>query len=173
MASEVYTHTYFGRMKVIIRNCSWHAPCSYVAKGVGEWEVRVRGGVESGKSLSKNLQRSLTVKTWTPKQSIVRCEAKWTQLWSRVQSLDAIHLVHSTATIVSIPHLHSVKSLPEKSIPINCEDWMHSVMIAIEYSYKLGRKKNTSIWLAQAMNSSPVLITTRSGTLYCGGHFNP
>ena len=32
------------------------------------------------------------VKTHTPEQSIVSCEAQWTQPWSRVQSqVDAIH----------------------------------------------------------------------------------
>ena len=41
---------------------------------------------------------------------------------------------------MSNPHLHSVKSCPEKSRLINFGDWMHSVMIAIEYSYKLDRK---------------------------------
>ena len=51
--------------------------------------------------------------------------------------VDAIHLVCSTGLI---PPLHSVESCPEKSRLIKFGDWMHSVMIAIEYSYKLGRK---------------------------------
>ena len=41
---------------------------------------------------------------------------------------------------MSILHLNSVKSYPEKSRLIKCGDWMCSVMIAIEYSNKLGRK---------------------------------
>ena len=66
---------------------------------------------------------------------------QWTQTGTRIQSqVNATHLVHSIGNIVSIPHLHSVKSCPGKSRLINCGDWMHSVMIAIEYSYKLGRK---------------------------------
>ena len=45
-------------------------------------------------------------------------EAQWTQLWSRVHSqVDVIHLVRSTGAIMSDPHLHSVKSCPEKSRP--------------------------------------------------------
>ena len=58
-----------------------------------------------------------------------------------VQSqVNAIHLMHSMGAIVSIPHLHSVKNYPEKGRLIKYGDWMHSVMIAIEYSYNLGRK---------------------------------
>ena len=57
----------------------------------------------------KNCSDELTVKTWTPEQSIVSCEAQWTQPWPRVQSqVDVIHLVHSTGAIVSNPHLHTV-----------------------------------------------------------------
>ena len=39
-----------------------------------------------------------------------------------------------------IPYLHSVKNCPEKSRLIKYGVWMRSVMIAIEYSHKLGRK---------------------------------
>ena len=46
-----------------------------MAKGVGRQEVRVGGGVEGGISLSKTIQRSFTVKTRTPEQSIVSQEA--------------------------------------------------------------------------------------------------
>ena len=71
------------------------------------------------------------MKTWTG------CEAQWTQLWSRVQSkVDVIQLVHSTGAIMSIAHLHSVKSCPEKSRLIKYGGWMHSVMIAIEQNNK-------------------------------------
>ena len=42
---------------------------------------------------------------------------------------------------MSIPHLHSVKCCPEKSRLIKYGDWMHGIMIPIEYIYKLGRKK--------------------------------
>ena len=41
---------------------------------------------------------------------------------------------------MSNPHLHSVKSCPEKSIPIKYGGQMHGVMIVIEYSYKLDRE---------------------------------
>ena len=111
-----------------------------VAKGVGGWEAE-GGGVGGGKSLCKSIQSSSTVKTRSPEQSIVGHETQWTQPWSKVQSqVDVIHLVCSTGTIVSNPHLHSVKSCPEKSRPIKYGGQMHGVMIAIEYSYKLDRK---------------------------------
>ena len=65
---------------------------------------------------------------------------QWTQPWPRVQShVDGIHLVHSISAIVSIPHLHNVKNCPGKSRLMKLGDCMHSVIIAIEYSYKLGR----------------------------------
>ena len=70
----------------------------------------------------------------TREQSLGSREAQWTQLWSRVQTLvDAIHLVCSTGAIISILHLHSVKSCLEKNRLIKHGDWMHSVMMAIEY----------------------------------------
>ena len=47
--------------------------------------------------------------------------------------VDVIHFV-------SNPHLHSVKSCPEKSRPTKNGGPMHGVMIVIEYSYKLDRK---------------------------------
>ena len=82
------------------------------------------------------------MKTRSPEQPIVSHETQWTQLWLRVKSqFDVIHLVRSTGAIVSNPHLHSVKSCPEKSRPIKYGGQMHGVMIAIEYSYKLDRKK--------------------------------
>ena len=85
--------------------------------------------------------RSSTEKTRSPEQSIVGHETHWTRPWLRVQSqVDVIHLVCSTGAIVSNPHLHSVESCPEKSIPIKYGDQMHGLMIAIEYSYKLDRK---------------------------------
>ena len=73
--------------------------------------------------LVKSVQRSSTAKTQTSEQSIVDREAQWTQPWWRVQSqVDVLHLVHSTGAIVSIPHLHSVKSCPVKIRLIKCED---------------------------------------------------
>ena len=38
--------------------------------------------------------------------------------------------------ILSVPHLHSVKSCLQKS---KFGDWIQSAMIATEYSYKLGK----------------------------------
>ena len=74
-------------------------------------------------------------------------EAQWTPPCSRVQyQVDVIHLVCSKGTIMSSPHLHSVKSCPEKSRPIKYGDQMHGVMITIEYSYELGRKKYFNLW---------------------------
>ena len=87
------------------------------------------------------------MKTRSPEQSIVVHETQWTQPWSRVRSqVDVIHLVRSTGAIVSNPHLHSVKSCPEKSRPIKYGGQMHGVMIAIEYSYKLDRKNYFTLW---------------------------
>ena len=87
------------------------------------------------------------MKTRSPEQSIVGLETQWTQTWSRVRSqADVIHLVRSTSAIVSNPHLHSVKSYPLKSRPIKYGGQMHSVMIAIEYSYKLDRKNYFNLW---------------------------
>ena len=81
------------------------------------------------------------MKTRSPEQSIVGHETQWTQPWSGVRSqVDVIHLVRSTGGIMSNPHLHSVKSCPEKSTPIKYGGPTHGVMIAIEYSYKLDRK---------------------------------
>ena len=80
------------------------------------------------------------MKTQTPERSIVSQEAQWTQAGTREQSqVNSTHLVRSTDAIVSFPHLLSVKSCLGKSRLIKREDWMLSVMIAIEYSYKLGR----------------------------------
>ena len=87
------------------------------------------------------------MKTRSPEQSIVGLETQWTQAWLRVRSqADVIHLVRSTGAIVSNPHLHSVKSCPLKSRPIKYGGQMHSVMIAIEYSYKLDRKNYFNLW---------------------------
>ena len=89
-----------------------------------------------GDNLPKTVQRSSIEKKWTQEQSILSREAQWTQPWSRVQPrVDAIYLVRSTGAIMSIPHLHSVKSYPEKSRLIKYGGWMHGVMIAIEHSY--------------------------------------
>ena len=54
--------------------------------------------------------------------------------------VNTIHLVCFVGTIVSVSHLHDVKACPQKSRSVNSGDWMHNLMIAIEYSYKLGRK---------------------------------
>ena len=72
---------------------------------------------------------------------IVSREAQWTQLWPRIQfQVYVIHLVCSKGTIVSNPHLHTVKSCPEKNRLIKNGDYMHSVMVAIVHSYKLDWK---------------------------------
>ena len=58
---------------------------------------------------------------------------------------DAIHSVCFTRAIVSIQHLHSIKSCSQKTDPSRRENG-HSAMIAIEYSNKLGRKKFIYEW---------------------------
>ena len=83
----------------------------------------------------KSVQSCSTEKTRSPEQSIVSHEAQWTHQWLRVTSqVDFFPLVHSIGAIVSYPHLHSVKSCPEKSRPIKYGGQMHGVMIAMEYS---------------------------------------
>ena len=47
---------------------------------------------------------------------------------------------------MSNPHLHSVKSCPEKSRPIKHGGQLHGLMIAIEYNYKLDRKNYFTLW---------------------------
>ena len=68
-------------------------------------------GREVAIAVKKTVQRSSTVKTRTPEQSIwlvVRPSTE-TQPWPRVQSqVDVIHLVCSTGTIVSNPHLYTL-----------------------------------------------------------------
>ena len=89
---------------------------------------------------SENLSReaSHSEDTDTRAVHLVSHEAQWTQLWLKVQSqVDVNHLVRSTDAIVSNPHLHTVKSCPEKSRPIKNGHHMHSVMLAIVHSYKL------------------------------------
>ena len=99
--------------------------------GVG-WEVA---------KACKSVRSSSTAKTRSPEQSIVGHETQWTQPWSRVRSqVDVIHLVHSTGTIVSNPHLHGVKSCPEKSRPIKYGGPMHGVLNILD------RKKYFNLW---------------------------
>ena len=98
----------------------------------GRWSERWQ------QQVIKTVQRSPSEDTDTRAVYIVSREAQWTQPWPRVQSqVDVIHLVCSTDAIVSNPHLHTVKSCPEKSRPIKNGDYMHSVMAAIVHSYKL------------------------------------
>ena len=70
------------------------------------------------KLLKKLSRRSWSVKTWTSEQSIGSCEAQCTLLLSWVQSqVDAMHLMHSTGAIMSVPYLHNIESCPQKSRP--------------------------------------------------------
>ena len=57
--------------------------------------------------------------------------------------IDIIHLMRSTGAIMLNPHLHSVKSCPEKSRPIKYGGQMHGVMIAIEQA---GQKNYFNVW---------------------------
>ena len=66
---------------------------------------------------------------------LVSGEAQQTQSWQRVQSqVDVIRLVRSTGAIMSNPHLHTVKSFPEKSRPIKDGHHTPSAMLAIVHS---------------------------------------
>ena len=100
-----------------------------------------RGGGWGGKwqQIVKNCpEKHHSKDTDTRAIHLVSREVQWTQPWPRVQSqVDFIHLVRSTGAIVSSPHLHTVKSCPEKSRPIKNGHHMHSVMLAIVHSYKL------------------------------------
>ena len=53
--------------------------------------------------------------------------------------------------------MYSVESCPEKSRPIKYGGQMHGVMIAIEYSYKLDRKKTI---LSYRVQTRPVIAQT-------------
>ena len=91
----------------------------------GRWQQQVKNCPE--KLHSEDME--------TRAVDIVSHEAQWTQPWPRMQSqVDVIHLVRSTGAIVSNPHLHTVKSFPEKSRLIKNGDYMHSVMLAIVHS---------------------------------------
>ena len=58
-------------------------------------------------------------KTRTSEQSTGSREAQWTSMWSSVPfQVNAIHLMHSTGAIVSVPHRYGVKSCFQKSRPI-------------------------------------------------------
>ena len=63
-------------------------------------------------TIVKNCPEKLHSKdTDTRAVHIVGCEAQWTQLRPRVQSqVDVIHLLCSTGTIKSNPHLHTSKA---------------------------------------------------------------
>ena len=89
-----------------------------------------RGGGWGGRwqQLLKNFPEKLhSEDTDTRAVHLVSHEAQETQPWPRVQfQVDVIHLVRSTGAIMSNPHLHTVKSCPEKSRPGH---HMHSVML--------------------------------------------
>ena len=100
--------------------------------GQRSWGGGWAGGVGGGwggrwQQLGKNCPEKLhSEDTDTRAVHIVSHEAQWTQPWPRVQSqVDVIHLMCSTGTIVSNPHLHTVKSCPEKSRPIKYGHHMH------------------------------------------------
>ena len=70
------------------------------------------------------------MKTQTPEQFTVSCEALLIQPWTRVQlQVDAIHLVCSAGIIMSNQHLHTVENSPEKSRVIKYGDWIYSAMV--------------------------------------------
>ena len=72
----------------------------------GRWQQLVKNCPE--KLYSKDMD--------TRAVHIVGHEAQWTQLRPRVQSqVDVIHLLRSTGTIVSNPHLHTVKAALRKA----------------------------------------------------------
>ena len=106
---------------------------------MGGWEAGAGGWGGRWQQLLKNSSEKLhSEDTGTRAVHLVSHEAQWTQSWPRVQSqVDVIHLVRFTGVIVSNPHLHTVKSCPEKSRPIKNGHHMYSIMLAIVHSYKL------------------------------------
>ena len=70
-------------------------------------------------------------------------QAEETSFQSRVEfQADNAQLVRSTGFNVSVMVLQGRKSSPQKSRPLESGHRRHGVCIAIEYSYKLGQKKN-------------------------------
>ena len=105
--------------------------------GVGGWGGRWQ-------QLVKNCPEKLhSEDTDTRAVHLVSCEAQYKKPWPRVQSqVDVIHLVCSTGAILSNPHLHTIKSCPEKGRSIKNGHHMHSEMLAIVHNYKLDLKNN-------------------------------
>ena len=69
-------------------------------------------------------------------------QAEGTSFQSRVEfQADNAQLVRSTGVNVSVMVLQGRKSSPQKSRPPESGHRRHGVWIAIEYSYKLGQKK--------------------------------
>ena len=78
-------------------------------------------------------------------------QAEGTSFQSRVEfQADNAQLVRSTGVNVSVMVLQGRKSSPQKSRPPESGHRRHGVWIAIEYSYKLGQKKNLNSCAYQA-----------------------
>ena len=74
-------------------------------------------------------------------------QAEGTSFQSRVEfQVDNAQLVRSTGVKVSVMALQGRKSSPQKSRPLESGHRRHAVWIAIEYSYKLGRKSEFKFW---------------------------
>ena len=76
-------------------------------------------------------------------------QAEGTSFRSRVEfQVDNAQLVCSTGVKVSVMALQGRKSSPhdQKSRPLESGHRRHAVWIAIEYSYKLGQKKEFKFW---------------------------
>ena len=74
-------------------------------------------------------------------------QAEGTSFQSRVEfQVDSAQLVRSTGVKVSVMALQGRKSSPQKSRLLVSGHRRHAVWIAIEYSYKLGRKSELKFW---------------------------
>ena len=133
-------------LKILIftYGCISHLPASRPAIRPGCVRRRSVGGkMEEAKVFQKTVQRSSPEKTQTPQQST---EQVYKESWCPVDItvvkgtisgwchlFGALHRHHCVSFTLN---LHSVKSCSQKT------SWKdrHSAMIAIELSYKLGRK---------------------------------
>ena len=112
---------------------------------MGGWEAGRGGGVgrEEAKAPQVNI-RGPELPTGGPGgPDRTTDQAEGTSFQSRVEfQADNAQLVRSTGVNVSVMVLQGRKSYPQKSRPPESGHRRHGVWTAIEYSYKLGQKKN-------------------------------
>ena len=96
--------------------------------------------------------------------SQIRSHIKILSGYSRVEfQADNAQLVRSTGVNVSVMVLQGRKSSPQKSRPPESGHRRHGVWIAIEYSYKLGQKKEFKFlcvpgWFSQIRSQLSMIV---------------